>query len=59
MKIIAKLSHIMQKIKTQDDSLSQGGVNTNSALTFEEVNSSIPAFRDDFPVNAGEIKQLR
>ncbi|KAL3129949.1 ELP3-like acetyltransferase [Cryptosporidium hominis] len=49
----------MQKIKTQDDSLSQGGVNTNSALTFEEVNSSIPAFRDDFPVNAGEIKQLR
>lgn len=49
----------MQKIKTEEDSLSREGVDTSSALTFEEVYSSIPAFRDDFPVNAGEIKQFK
>ncbi|OII74687.1 uncharacterized protein cubi_00240 [Cryptosporidium ubiquitum] len=49
----------MQKAKAQEDSLSQEGVNKNLTLTFEEVNNSIPAFRDDFPTNAGEIKQLR
>lgn len=49
----------MQKFKAQEDNLSQEGLNANLALTFEEVNNSIPAFRDDFPTNAGEIKQLR
>ncbi|KAJ1605764.1 ELP3-like acetyltransferase [Cryptosporidium canis] len=48
----------MQTIKTQEDNSLREGVDGNLPLTFEEVNHSIPAFREDFPANAGEIKQL-
>ncbi|KAF7456151.1 putative elongator complex protein 3 [Cryptosporidium felis] len=48
----------MQISDMQGANLSQEMINTPT-LTFEEVNNSIPALRNDFPINAGEIKQLR
>ncbi|KAH7646990.1 ELP3 like acetyltransferase involved in transcription [Cryptosporidium bovis] len=47
----------MEKTKKNDDHSNEDDI-IETSLTFEEVNNSIPALRDDFPIYAGQIKQL-
>ncbi|KAH8740410.1 ELP3 like acetyltransferase involved in transcription [Cryptosporidium ryanae] len=46
----------MERTRKNNDTLNEK--NDEVTLTFEQVNNSIPAFRDDFPIYAGQIKQL-